>query len=932
MYKLKKLLIKLLKVMVFPKSALLASLLTYMTLNCDTITWVGTTSAPDNLWSIESNWSPQLLPYDQTPVRFDQTSLSSTITLSNPEEYYLAALLQFTGKNYEINGTGSLDVGPVSDVFIDLVSSQVLFNRIGCILNGSGTVKIDANSSLNLKGTVIYGTACLNSVDVNMPCSLSCADTLDLRASGPLLFDNANFLIANFTATNSELHGTGYLVWEQAEDGFALYDTGVIDSGTSLISACDVTLTGAILRAFNQQDLVNSHIKLNSYIDPKGRFVQGALCGAIGYPDETAVLNISGTTFIKNVGGIISRYGTVSKGFYKYINLKDEAQIENTGTVIDSVAYPGEIATDGLSIFSLQGSCQLRQTALGVCGPAFLDMHSGGILNEGVLTIGGTLFDGSVTGGGTIQVFEVFKNQAPFSQGFIQVGYNDIPGVWNLQSQAEAARGSLILAGSRLAGTGSLSGSLSVKGIVAPGVYDDILGYYQGRLNLLGQTHFAPQSLFLVDIANGQSNRLDMTQQLTIDPSSNLAAHVYTFFTQPFSCTVTHLQGGTINGLFALQKDQPLISYQLNKIIGLQDQSLVLQVSQGPFADVFSESNLKAIGKVLDQLNQKTNDCLQSKIDALRLDGYNTIYEAVKELDPSEFYGMQMSLEELIFTINDEYKNFLYQKTPSIKPFIGAGINYQRLKPHHEKPGYVTRSIYEYIGLTYGQSDWKTLAALGSLQSWTHFKKEPSLGSDVGGFAALGAAYFKNRWEVGFDSLGGYYHLNTQRDLNFYALKAKASHNMWNIKGMLHAAYNKTFQTSRLKIYDDLIYYYGNEGSFQETGANCLDLEVSSKHRQVLRNAFGLKGIFLTDEKVNPYIDVAYVWEDRFASQNYSSRFTNTSPSMTTSGMRMPPNLCKLNLGLETIKNKTKLIINISGLYGTDYLQQDVSFSLETKF
>jgi hypothetical protein len=301
-------------------------------------------------------------------------------------------------------------------------------------------------------------------------------------------------------------------------------------------------------------------------------------------------------------------------------------------------------------------------------------------------------------------------------------------------------------------------------------------------------------------------------------------------------------------------------------------------------------------------------------------------------MQSSELKALQVSIEEVLFQINDDLKMYQYDFHKGYRPFVGAALNYQKQTAYNQYPGFLTTTEYEYTGLTYGKDFWQILGAIASTQARIDYKKVGSKGSNVSGNVFFGFSAKHNRWLFGFDSMGGYNRIHTHRDIDYYDLKAKSSHNMWNFKTMFHSEYLKTFKSCQFSVYDDLTYYYGKELGYTEYGASCLSLDVEASSRNILRNALGVKGLFMTDKNTRPYLDLAYVYEDRLSGLTYSESFVNTTSVMKVRGYPFTHNLAKLNFGLMRAFDQTMFQLNFSGLYGHHYFEQAISLALSKKF
>lgn len=107
---------------------------------------------------------------------------------------------------------------------------------------------------------------------------------------------------------------------------------------------------------------------------------------------------------------------------------------------------------------------------------------------------------------------------------------------------------------------------------------------------------------------------------------------------------------------------------------------------------------------------------------------------------------------------------------------------------------------------------------------------------------------------------------------------------------------------------------------------------MSKQAGRVIRNAVGVKGIYGKSRTLKPYVDLAYVYEERFSGLNGHESFVDTNQSMSVRGYPFTHNLAKLNVGFTGSKKDTSYQINIQGLYGHHRLEQTISLKLDRKF
>lgn len=590
--------------------------------------------------------------------------------------------------------------------------------------------------------------------------------------------------------------------------------------------------------------------------------------------------------------------------------------------------------------------------ALSIAGPAGFDIQGGTVINNGQMYLGGAIFltnsripvnatvsAGVFTGTGTLYVKNnVFLNH-PMTQGALIVGWGEGEykenGTCYINSALNLSGNALITQNCALKGTGSLVGSLTISGLLAPGANSPL----RGTLSTNGSASFSSSGVWQVDIINGQANKWDLTGGgITVSPGGSIKVNYLDTFTADSRFLIATLPTA-VTGNFTITSNLPAVNFTLvyepvvTEQLGLGGVNVYLQTSGVNPSTLPITPNEQIVLSTLEALNQNTNACLQSKIDQIfALNSTKQLAKTLSQLQSSEFKAQQVSIEELIFVMNDDLKNYQYVKHDGYRGFVSAGLNYQKQWGYSEYPGFLSRGVYEFAGLTYGKNRYQALLALASTQSWIRFNQEHSKGSNLSGNLFVGLAGFLDRFKFGLDLMGGCHHLTQTRHIDQFSLVAKNSQNLWNFKSMLHGEYFKSFKHFDFNVYDDLSYYYGKQLGSTEHGATCLDLKVQASTRHVIRNAFGFKTVYGQKRSLKPYVDVAYVYENRFGGKTYTESFVNTTPKMRVKGYPFTHNLGKLNCGFEGKKNDFNYQLNFAGLYGRHYIEQGFSFTLERKY
>lgn len=386
----------------------------------------------------------------------------------------------------------------------------------------------------------------------------------------------------------------------------------------------------------------------------------------------------------------------------------------------------------------------------------------------------------------------------------------------------------------------------------------------------------------------------------------------------------------TVEGDFRIVIDPSLGSF--TPVVN--SQGIYIVSNTNTFETIATTSNNQHVGSLLNQLlfSPTTPECLSSDIQSMLFLSSDADNHIMSQMQPTAFKNQQIVLEEMMFNINDETQENLYSYHQGFKGALYGGFN--RLVQHgfSQYGGYRSQAGYEMIAMTYGKNSWQVLGGLGALETSVRNKKINSKSSSASVLGTLAVSYFMKHWAFGLDGLYGYNFLKTTRHVNQFDAKAVSAHGGYSIKTQGHVNYDKTWNNTRLRPYDDLAYLFTYENSFKEHRADCLDFRVRSSSRSMIRNTLGFRLDLGLQYEIKPFIDLSYVYEYRFKGQDYRFKFVDTDSYASTKGLPPPRNMGKVVLGLNRSEGLWDYQLKFTGQYGKRFKDSGVHLNVDRRF
>lgn len=235
-----------------------------------------------------------------------------------------------------------------------------------------------------------------------------------------------------------------------------------------------------------------------------------------------------------------------------------------------------------------------------------------------------------------------------------------------------------------------------------------------------------------------------------------------------------------------------------------------------------------------------------------------------------------------------------------------------------------------YLGVagsyTHSHIDWKDNRGDGDINSY------------------YGGVYSSYLFEKGYLSasiLGAYNDYDTYRRIHFVSIDrtAEGSHSGGEVLSNLSGGYNFYWNRLLAQPFVRLDYFYLHENGFREEGAQSLNLDVSSRDSNMLRNELGFNFSYCysrNDSFIVPNIKLSWIRESRFNSdkryQTAFIEFQNTNGFFGVDTNSPTRNLFSPGVGVKWLRNLCALSLYYEAAIGGKYWQQYGTLNFDVNF
>lgn len=449
----------------------------------------------------------------------------------------------------------------------------------------------------------------------------------------------------------------------------------------------------------------------------------------------------------------------------------------------------------------------------------------------------------------------------------------------------------LVQSAGHLAGSGLLGGTTTVHGTIEP-------GSVTSQIQVTGDLNLEPGSTYIARLDPVHSSLTSATGNINISDQAILdLGPLIDSYPAGTTWVLMNSSSGQVNGQFNPNNIQfpaffsPEITYD--------GQNVILQIMDAYFLQASPcDPNARAVAHVINHTLIPPNSDLEYIYTLLQAASLEQLCCALNQMQPSLFKGLIVLQEYNILhqrqTIGQRLKRLCYEddlesyhfwiegKGDFFKQNV-SGVNVGL----HAWSGYVMTGVDMEMnpvlvvgaaaGYSYSSATWQQERGNGEIQiGYVSFYGTGKLGDVAANLILLGSFNF-------YDQTRRIYCANIGRQANS------------NVKGDIFEVH---FDASRKWVQDagaiapflSFDYFYSHQDSFQESGAQSLDLLVQASHNGLLR---GEVGLFLTLCSFYAVMDLklSYIRQDSIQSRTYTAQLVGTSNKFTTPGIEPVKNL-----------------------------------------
>lgn len=486
--------------------------------------------------------------------------------------------------------------------------------------------------------------------------------------------------------------------------------------------------------------------------------------------------------------------------------------------------------------------------------------------------------------------------------------------------------------GAVLKGNGTIYGSMTLEGIFRPGASI-------GTMQLHGDQTFASSSITEIEVDSQSADLINILDgRLIIEEGATLKVFRIEEMNSPTQITYSVIRASDgIVGEFEIFTPNFLLFQITPEYIPGE---LLLHVNVETLATLPLSGNQKQVAHALEKLCDSSNLELKEVVQKVKLaQSMYQLENTLDQLSPSLIGAFATTQELSTFRIQSSIGTRMraFQNPCCIIPIscLSGWLDFQgsfsRQNDTHDEYGFDTNGGSAMLGIDYHISD-PLILGLGGAYS---FQRISANGIDLEGdiHSGYGSLYGGLKCGCFFADLsligaGNWY--SSTRQISFESIEetANGSFTGFTLLGHLDMGY-QFGKTYLFTPFAQLDYVYLDQGSYSESGAGSLNLQLQSNDRNVLRFETGLFldqcfpcccGTFTIEEKLS------YVREERLDGSRYTAEFENTNTPFTIAAYSPDRNLFSpaLTLYYTLRSGKNTFWIKYEGEFGQHYNQQNV--------
>lgn len=746
--------------------------------------------------------------------------------------------------------------------FIDLGSNQLRIDQgsLGSTISGfGGQIYKTSSNSLIITGTNTYSGGTIIEEGI---VSISSDSNLGL---GPITLSGGTLKTVANIISNKNISITTSGTFEVVPLTTLELD-GIISGSGSLTKINDGTLLLKGENSYSGGSTVSAGVlQGNNPHSIQGDILNNSEVIFNLSSDDTYIGNMSGTGSLTKQGvGTLTLLGT---------------NTYSGGTTISNGTVRG-------STRNLQGDIQNNATL-------YFDQNFDGNFSDLMIGVG------SLHKSGTSKL--TLSNSVTQNDTFIDEGTLSVDG--SLISDLTVQKGSF------LSGVGLITGNVFCSGHLS-------CGNSIGTLNVIGNYTFLNGSDFDVELLSNSSlcDLLNVTGAVTINPGSTidiLPIQGSGSFTTNSSYTVITTTAGVTNRFSNVICNLPLLVPTIDYSDPNQVKVLLTLLS---FASVISDGNAGSVAVALDDIYHPVGSDLDYVIEQLQFLNSTDLHDALDQIHPAVYKQIALVQESNMNSIISILRNNC-NKSKCLKdmkrridlwaaPF--GNFYYQRGFDYLKGGASISEAII--MGANFDISK-NTLIGILTGYSGDKLKFNQHRGNAHIDSAYVGifGSYNNNHFYLDGSLLTSYDWISAHRDIEFSNLDRRAisSHHGNQFLGYVEGGFIWNINQFDLSAFVSANYQYLYEESFNEHGANSLNLKIVDSKYDLFRNEVGLnlsRCFFFSCIKMVPKIGFSYINEHRWKGKYYKSTLNGQSPIFIVNGICPNRNLIapsfELNFGI----------------------------------
>lgn len=686
--------------------------------------------------------------------------------------------------------------------------------------------------------------------------------------------------------------------------------------------------------------------------------------GTLGL-DKTGVNALTGDTTINpNAAIVLEQSNQIADSVNLTIDGGSFAQQGNIESINSLTFNSGTMTQSGAPLFLVSTGTALTMRDTTIPGVVTVTGAAGGnvvfdAINNGTATIGNILMNlvsRTVTvGNGTNADDMVFS--ASSGVGFNKMGNGTLRldgtnthsgGAVTVSAGSMKVNGTLTTDGVTVNPTGTLLGSGTVT---SPVSCDGTIaaGGSIGTLTVSGDVMFNSGSVYEVELNPSVNDLLLVTGggDVTISPGSTLSILPdLGAYPMTFTYTIISTPTGSVTGTFdTVTSTLPLF---LETVI-YQPNAVLLSQAIEAFSVAVTSGNAAKVASCLDAANPAPGSDLEFVIDTLQQSPtIAALTDALNQMQPSMLKGYALAQESNAIgvrlatsrRIDTVARNMCFDDPNSQNHPWGVWFNiegdYYRQSKKGADPRFRSDSGSAMLGFDYKLSQ---NALVGGSFAYSYsdvlWQELRGKGTIQNGYATVFGSWKSGHFYLDGALLGAYNHYDENRDLRFLGIRRTASSNFNGGQVLGHFGLGGIFvrDSYEMRPFGSVDYTYLYQGSFQESGADSLNLWVDDSHYDLLRSEIGGKvsKCFVYHQN-HLYLDakLSYVREDRFFGSTYDTKLKSADCSFTVDGLKPTRNIVAPSVGFFASRNDEAFQFDLH--YDGEFASQYRNHSLNMTF